>query len=61
MGNFAKWIGGGLGWAIFGPIGGIFGFFIGSMVDSIETEPTTSKKTTTGDYLLSLLALIAAL
>ncbi len=33
MAKFGKWIGGGLGWAIGGPIGAIFGFAIGSMVD----------------------------
>ena len=28
-----KWIGGILGWVIFGPIGGLIGFLIGSMAD----------------------------
>lgn len=61
MGKFAKWIGGGLGWAFFGPVGGLFGFFLGTMVDSIETVRTTSGNTTTGDYAMSLLVLVAAL
>jgi DnaJ like chaperone protein len=60
MGKFVKWIGGGLGWAFFGPVGGIFGFVLGSMVDGIETIETTSKSTTVGDYAMSLLVLIAA-
>lgn len=29
--NYARWIGGGLGWAFGGPIGGILGFMMGSM------------------------------
>jgi DnaJ like chaperone protein len=61
MGKFAKWIGGGLGWAFFGPVGGMFGFFLGTMVDSIEGVHTTSGKTTSGDYAMSLLVLVAAL
>lgn len=61
MGKFAKWIGGGLGWAFFGPIGGLFGFFLGSMVDSVETVQITSGTTTPGDYAMSLLVLIAAM
>jgi len=33
MANFTRWIAGGLGWAFFGPIGGILGFVVGSVVD----------------------------
>ncbi|HEY4788005.1 MAG TPA: TerB family tellurite resistance protein [Bacteroidales bacterium] len=61
MGKFAKWIGGGLGWAFFGPVGGLFGFFLGSVVDSVETHQITSGATTPGDYAMSLLVLIAAM
>jgi len=61
MGKFAKWIGGGLGWAFFGPVGGLFGFFLGSVVDSVETVQLTSGKTTPGDYVMSLLVLVAAM
>lgn len=61
MGKFAKWIGGGLGWAFFGPVGGLFGFFLGSVVDSVETAQVTSGKTTPGDYAMSLLVLVAAM
>jgi DnaJ like chaperone protein len=61
MGKFAKWIGGGLGWAFFGPVGGLFGFFLGSVVDSVETTQITSGRTTTGDYAMSLLVLVAAM
>lgn len=61
MGYFVKWLGLGLGWAFLGPIGGMFGFFLGSMVDNIETKPVASGQTTSGDYALSLLALVAAM
>lgn len=61
MGKFAKWIGGGLGWAFFGPVGGLFGFILGSVVDSVETVQVNSGTTTPGDYAMSLLVLIAAM
>jgi DnaJ like chaperone protein len=61
MGKFAKWIGGGLGWAFFGPLGGLMGFVLGSVVDSVEViENRNPGRTTTGDFALSLLVLIAA-
>lgn len=64
MGNFAKWIGGGLGWVMGGPIGGLLGFVIGSIVDNttVATAEYTSGsgKTTTGAFGMSLLVLIAA-
>lgn len=60
MGNFAKWIGGGLGWAVSGPVGGIVGFLLGTLVDSMSNAPQSSIKTTSGDYAISLLVLIAA-
>jgi DnaJ like chaperone protein len=61
MGKFAKWLGGGLGWAFFGPLGGLFGFLIGSVIDSSTIEARQiSGKTTTGDFAMSLLVLVAA-
>ncbi|MBN2519595.1 MAG: TerB family tellurite resistance protein, partial [Bacteroidales bacterium] len=61
MGKFAKWIGGGLGWAFFGPIGGILGFFIGTFLDETrQFETRTAGPTTTGDFAMSLLVLVAA-
>lgn len=64
MDKFGKWIAGGLGWAFFGPLGGIMGFVIGSMLDQQNMIPentvNTGKKTTTGGYAMSLLVLIAA-
>jgi len=64
MGSFAKWIGGGLGWAVGGPIGALLGFVIGSVVDSAGTAvrqiPVNAMRTTTGGYITSLLVLVAA-
>jgi DnaJ like chaperone protein len=68
MGKFGKWIGGGLGWAFFGPLGGIIGFVVGSMIDTqpgiipaSEGQATrTRRTTTTGGYVMSLLVLVAA-
>lgn len=34
MSKYAKWIGGGLGWALGGPIGGIAGFALGALFDN---------------------------
>ncbi|MEN6453993.1 MAG: TerB family tellurite resistance protein [Prolixibacteraceae bacterium] len=63
MDKFAKWIAGGLGWAFLGPIGGILGFVLGSMLDKdnmVAENPAGSSRTTTGGYVMSLLVLIAA-
>ncbi len=64
MANFTRWIAGGLGWAFFGPIGGILGFVVGSVVDGAQTQVGTrrigSGQTTPGDFAVSLLVLIAA-
>jgi DnaJ like chaperone protein len=64
MGNFGKWIGGGLGWAVGGPLGAVIGFMIGSVVDGagqiIQPGIRPARQTTTGGYIMSLLVLIAA-
>lgn len=67
MAKFGKWIAGGLGWAFFGPLGGILGFAVGSMFDSENKfQPGASysgaqqRTTTTGGYVMSLLVLVAA-
>lgn len=62
MGQFGKWIGGGLGWVMGGPIGGLLGFVVGSMVDSttVRTYSSTDRRTTPGAFGVSLLVLIAA-
>ncbi|MFV0522284.1 MAG: TerB family tellurite resistance protein [Mangrovibacterium sp.] len=72
MGKFAKWIAGGVGWALFGPIGGIAGFLIANMLESEGTKKYSEqeayfnqstrreRRTTTGDYVISLMVLVAA-
>ncbi len=75
MAKFGKWIGAGLGAFAFGPIGAIFGFVAGSIVDGSSNQGQTdsgphpgytgrptgySSRTTTGGYVMSLLVLIAA-
>ncbi len=65
MGNFGKWIGGGLGWVMGGPIGALLGFVVGSMIDSTTVYTGTSRpgveRTTQGDFGMSLLVLVAAM
>lgn len=65
MAKLGKWITGGLGWAIFGPIGGIVGFVVGSMFDNAQViygrqEYEPGQPTTQGGYIMSLLVLVAA-
>lgn len=68
--SFSKWIGGGLGWAFGGPIGGILGFAIGAMMDHMgggtekqvhHEAPPRARGTTAGDLAMSLVVLTAAL
>jgi len=58
--GFGKWIAGGLGWAFFGPIGGLVGFTLGAIIDNTQVVVSKGNHTTQGDFLLSLLVLIAA-
>lgn len=66
MAKFGKWVTGGLGWAFFGPIGGIVGFVVGSLLDGAEQPRTMEgenyqpRQTTQGGYIMSLLVLVAA-
>lgn len=62
MRKFGKWIGAGLGWTIGGPIGAVIGFALGTFVDSSNLEKLESdhQDTTTGDFVVSLLVLVAA-
>lgn len=62
MAKFAKWIGMGLGWAFMGPIGGILGFFLGSMADQNTNQKRRigGRQTTQGDFVVSMLVLVAA-
>lgn len=54
----AKWLLGGLGFVLGGPIGALLGFFTGSLLGSSVTT-FSSSRTTAGDIHVSLLVLIA--
>ena len=67
MAKIGKWIGGGLGFTLGGPLGALAGFFLGSVFDEAENilqkpEDLTAKKVkiTQGDYMFSLLVLVTA-
>lgn len=60
MGKYGKWIGGGLGWALLGPLGGVLGFVVGSMFDRSDGPQRIFTGTTHGDFTMSLLTLTAA-
>ncbi len=65
MRKYSKWIGGGLGWAFLGPLGGLLGFALGSMLDGggeqvLNQKGRTASQTTKGDFVSSLVVLIAA-
>lgn len=66
-----KWIGGGLGFVMTGPIGALIGYAIGSIIERSSTTKGTFKQqmpygqsrqedTVRGDFSVSLLVLIAA-
>jgi DnaJ like chaperone protein len=64
-GNYAKWVGGGLGWAFGGPIGAILGYALGSMFQKNQSSGGPNygpgMPTMTGDFNVSLLVLTAAI
>ncbi len=62
MGKFGKWIGAGLGWAFGGPIGAMIGLGVGWMFDNANEKDIERgySNTTTGDFVVSLMVLIAA-
>ena len=60
MAKYGKWIGGGLGWALLGPLGGVLGFVVGSMFDKSEGPQKVFSGTTHGDFTMSLLVLTAS-
>lgn len=68
MAGFAKWLGGGLGWALGGPIGGIIGFALGALFDNSslvvaqtgQSSGDFATRTTPGDFTVSFLVLSAA-
>lgn len=64
MANYGKWLAGGLGWVLGGPIGGIIGFVAGTIYDDISSNKvvlaTERPHTTAGDFSVSLLILAGA-
>jgi DnaJ like chaperone protein len=67
MKQYAKWIGGGLGFALGGPLGAILGYAVGSMIGATNmvavNDPTGRRRynTTPNDFVVSLLVLSAAI
>ena len=64
MAKFNKWLAGGLGWAFFGPLGGLLGFVVASAFDGDARaslgRQDSKTTTTTGDFVMSMLVLVAA-
>jgi DnaJ like chaperone protein len=66
MAKFGKWIGGGLGFTLGGPLGALAGFFLGSFFDEADTvfqnqlPASGGMGTTQGDYLFSFLVLVTS-
>lgn len=64
--GFGKWIAGALGWAMFGPIGGILGYFITSRLEKMTESATTYdgeqswNQGQRNSFIMSLLVLAAA-
>ena len=59
MAKYGKWIGAGLGLALGGPLGALFGLFIGSMFPS-DGGPIPPGQTGRGDFTFSLTVLATA-
>jgi len=62
MSKYGKLVGAGLGWAFGGPIGAVIGLGLGWMFDSAHEADLERgyQNTTTGDFLVSMLVLIAS-
>lgn len=63
MSKWNKWLFGGLGWALGGPIGAVLGFALGSVTDKEEGRPaydTGSPATVPNDFSAALMVLCAA-
>lgn len=58
-----KWIVGALGWAFFGPIGGILGFYLASKMEKLtetQADETQRRQGQRNSFLMSLMVLSAA-
>ena len=62
MSSWTKWVFGGLGWAMGGPIGGILGFTVGAVLQGATNPQNKSDQAGTqpGDFGAALLVLCAA-
>ena len=66
MAGWTKWLWGGMGWAMFGPIGGIMGYALGSMAENTQGFHSTYKEysgsspTQAGDFGAAMLILFGA-
>ena len=66
MAGWTKWLWGGLGWAMFGPIGGIMGYSLGSMSENAQGFRSSYQgysggiTTQAGDFGAAMLILFAA-
>ena len=64
--GLGKWIAGGLGWAMFGPIGAILGYYLGSRYEKLLEESASYSEAQSwnqgqrNSFLMSLLVLSAA-
>ena len=64
--GFGKWIAGALGWAMFGPIGGILGYYFASRVEKLAEsavvydEGQSWNQGQRNSFLMSLLVLSTA-
>lgn len=67
MAKFGKWIGAGLGFVLGGPLGALFGLFMGSAFDNVADTmnggPTASGpyRSGRGDFMFSLTVLLTAI
>ncbi|HKR03003.1 MAG TPA: TerB family tellurite resistance protein [Bacteroidia bacterium] len=63
MSSWNKWLFGGLGWAVGGPIGAIIGFALGSLTENeqLKLKGGTQRGTLPGDFGSALLILCGAL
>ena len=66
MASWAKWLWGGMGWAMLGPIGGIMGYALGSMAENTQGFHSSYKQhgggvpTQAGDFGAAMLILFSA-
>ena len=66
MAGWAKWLWGGMGWAMFGPIGGIMGYALGSMSENTQGFHSSYSRhgggtpTQGGDFGAAMLILFGA-